>query len=233
MPASAKYVFVILLFTPWLILHEYSPPGFYVDEAAGAAHAICLNSSLTDYNGVKIPLLAESLGGGYTTPTYMYPLALWARVFGNSIFSLRWFSTFIVLLTVLFTYCVGRNIGFEKGNITVLLLAAVCPWAFHLSRMAWDPPMATMLLMGGVYFVSSPASIRNTVLSSIFAVLAMYAYPPFRVVVPDRRGFVLGDNVENSRDSRHFGPIEIDTIIGRPLFVLWGRTWARTLTTVR
>jgi hypothetical protein len=184
MPASAKYVFVILLFIPWLILHEYSPPGFYVEEAAGAAHAICLNSSLTDYNGVRVPLLAESLGGGYTTPTYMYPLALWARVFGHSIFSLRWFSTFLVLLTIVFTCFVARNHGFEKGNISVLLIAAVCPWAFHLSRMAWDPPMAPMFLMGSVYFISLPASIRNTVLGSILAVLAMYAYPPFRVAVP-------------------------------------------------
>ena len=58
------------------------------------------------------------------------------------------------------------------------------------------------------------------------------AVEPFRLVVPDGRGFVLGNNVKNSRDSRKFGPIRIDTIIGRPLFVLWGGTWGRTLTTI-
>jgi hypothetical protein len=50
--------------------------------------------------------------------------------------------------------------------------------------MAWDPPMAPLLLMGSVYFISLPTSNRNTVLSSLLAVLAMYAYPPFRVAVP-------------------------------------------------
>lgn len=34
-------------------------------------------------------------------------------------------------------------------------------------------------------------------------------------VVPENRYFVLGDNLENSRDSREFGPIEKEEITGR------------------
>jgi signal peptidase I len=33
--------------------------------------------------------------------------------------------------------------------------------------------------------------------------------------------FMMGDNRENSRDSRYFGPVRRDQMIGRPLFIYW------------
>ena len=33
--------------------------------------------------------------------------------------------------------------------------------------------------------------------------------------MPEGQVFVMGDNRENSQDSRYFGPISTDTIIGR------------------
>ena len=53
----------------------------------------------------------------------------------------------------------------------------------------------------------------------IFPTSAGDNYGP--VTVPEDQFFVMGDNRDNSNDSRFWGFVDRDSIIGKPLFVYW------------
>jgi len=40
-------------------------------------------------------------------------------------------------------------------------------------------------------------------------------------VVPEGHVFLMGDNREHSSDSRVFGPVDVDTVIGRAFMIMW------------
>lgn len=52
--------------------------------------------------------------------------------------------------------------------------------------------------------------------------------PPFETVkVPEGSLFVIGDNLDNSYDSRFFGVIPLDEVRGKPKFIYWSPNHSR------
>lgn len=73
----------------------------------------------------------------------------------------------------------------------------------------------TVDILDGDLFVNGAAVVEPYLAEQDFR----GGYP--ETVIPDGQVFVLGDNRNNSGDSRLFGPIDVDSIIGSAFAVYW------------
>lgn len=169
------------------------PAPLYMDEIASAAHAAHLLDKSTTMNGDTGAVATVSLGGGYSTGTYLYPLAAWLGVGGVNDISLRLFSQLVTCLAALIVaYALylwrGRRLGCLAAIIGLSL-----PWSWINGNVAWDPAITPLYLSLGVLFFTLLAVKRPTTpwRTNLYAtgltvalVAAAYSYPPYRVVAP-------------------------------------------------
>ncbi len=169
-----------------------APPGFYVDEAASGAHAIALAHHGTDAHSQPWPLFTASLGGGYTTPVYLYPLAIWTLVFGPSELSLRSFSLCMTLIACAFLGLATRRlVGSTRSGLIASAVALALPWGWLQGSLAWDPALVPFFVTLSLWMLAILLTTANrraymtaaTLLPLTLVALA-YVYPPCRVTAP-------------------------------------------------
>ncbi|MET0389158.1 MAG: hypothetical protein ABW321_24505 [Polyangiales bacterium] len=173
-----------LLTVFWCVLRfialDVSPPGFFMDEALAALHLQCLAETGRSAHGEAWPLFAEGLNGGFYTPAFLYSGLIWKALFGSSVASMRGIAAAYSVATVVGLWMLARELGDEASARWVALAAAISPWAFQFSRVAWDPPLAPAFLVWGAWALVRSYGIAAGLLCS----LAMYSYPPLRVQAP-------------------------------------------------
>ncbi len=163
---------------------EKSPPGFYADESAAALNVICVQQEFAAANGEKAPLFAQVTGPGRSAPTYLYVGALWTTLFGHSIQSFRSLAAFANLLTIIGLYFLARLLGGSEFGFYTSLAAALSPWAFQFSRIAWDPALMPCFVIWGVYFFLRSSRFRDGIIAGVLLSLSAYSYYAARVQVP-------------------------------------------------
>lgn len=175
-----------------IILLPISPPGFYVDEAATGAHVVSMLHHGTNAHGQAWPLFSASLGGGYTTPVYLYPLVAWATVFGASEVALRAFSMFVTVATCgfigvsVYAWLRSARLGLIATCVGLLL-----PWGWVQGSLAWDPAMVPLFVTLGLwatgtllFAVAQKWRLVAHILLPLSMVALAYVYPPCRVTAP-------------------------------------------------
>ena len=164
---------------------DASPPGFFMDEAYVGAHVICLAHTGHDADGRAWPLFSPSGGGGYASPTHLYPAALWVRCVGGSIVALRAYAALTMSLAIAGIFFLARRLMGLRGAVYALLAASLSPFLFQFSRMAFDDPATFLLgLTWGMYFFVRSSKWPDVLLSALFLSVSAYAYPSGRIVLP-------------------------------------------------
>jgi hypothetical protein len=161
----------------WL---DFSPPGFYIDEAVGATHVMCIKETGADFFNQTLPLFSAGFGGGFYTAPYLYGEVFFTSLFGNSVFAFRAFIALVSFLTIGLIYLWVRKATDERTGRFALLFATISPWAFQFSRIAWDPPLSPFFLILGLVAFQSKKKWSLIGGALCFAVAA-YAYPPARI----------------------------------------------------
>lgn len=167
-----------------------APPGFYIDEALTGAHVTSMLTHGTDANGTAWPLFSSSVGGGYTTAVYLYPLVGWAHIFGAQEYSLRAFSTFVTVIAILILG-IGMRIWTNNTRSMYLtwIIGLILPWAWLGGSVAWDPVMLPLFValawlgFGGLMNREGHRTAWMLFMGTAL-LLGAYVYPPFRVSGP-------------------------------------------------
>lgn len=174
-----------------IVLLSFTPPGFYLDEAASGAHVVSMLQNGTNAHGEARPLYSASLGGGYTTPIYLYPLTAWSFLFGVSEYSLRAFSLFAtVAAAALIALTVRLWLG-NKAALIAALTSLVLPWGWIQGSLAWDPALVPLFVAASLFCLSialkAPTTRRRMIAaatSGLSLIALAYLYPPCRVTAP-------------------------------------------------
>lgn len=182
---------IVVLIALRISILPLSPPGFFLDEAASGAHVVAMLSHWTNAHGESWPLFSASLGGGYTTPIYLYPLTLWAALFGTSEFTLRLFSQVTTIAAVLLLGWSLRLWLGKKTAYAATIIGLVLPWGWLQGSLAWDPALIPLIISLAFYgfsliwFASTPRrKIIGHILLPTSLIALAYLYPPCRVTAP-------------------------------------------------
>jgi signal peptidase I len=106
----------------------------------------------------------------------------------------------------------GDRIRLSHGIVYLNGVAQDEPWAAKPTAANYDAYVND--------FPSVDPSLEPGVTAEWSAVLAKQVHGG-EIEVPQNRYFVMGDNRTNSMDSRYWGFVPRENIVGRPLFVYW------------
>ncbi|HEU5122142.1 MAG TPA: hypothetical protein VFT59_04815 [Candidatus Saccharimonadales bacterium] len=182
---------IVLLAILHLALLPITPPGFFLDEAATGAHVVAMIHHGTNAHGEAWPLFSESLGGGYTTPIYLYPLVAWSFLFGASELSLRAFSQISTLIAVGLVAWALRYWLDKKAALIAAIVGLALPWGWLQGSLAWDPALVPLFIAISFFCFTlllfsekKIARITGMVILPVSLIALAYLYPPCRITAP-------------------------------------------------
>jgi hypothetical protein len=183
---------------------ESSPPGFFMDEATPAVHAMCLAETGRNIDGQSWPLYSHAAGGGHHPLTLLVFDLGWMKLFGTSRGAFRAVAAFWIILTCAGLFLLARELaariplahGDDRSQAAVrafpwlvLFAALLSPWGFQFSRVGWEAPLAPAFLVLALVALLRGLRVKGqllgwSILAGLGAAGSMITYPPMRATAP-------------------------------------------------
>ena len=152
------------------------PPALNWDEAAIGWNAKTIFHTRRDEYGTRLPISFKSFGD-YKSPVYIYLTAPVVGIFGTNPISIRFVSALAGIISVYLLYLIG--------GLTAATLLAISPWHIMLSRPAFEPSLALMFILSGIYFfLQAMKKSAYFLVSALSFTLSFYTYHSPKIFVP-------------------------------------------------
>ncbi len=155
------------------------PPSLNWDEVSMGYSAYSILHTARDEWGQFMPLLFRSYGE-WKSPVYIYLLVPFIKVIGLNAWAVRLPAALAGILTVYFTYLIGKKLYGEKVGLWAAFLLTVSPWHLVLSRPAFEAGVSLTLVLLGIYLMLKE--------KPFFAVLpfglSLHTYHSAQIVAP-------------------------------------------------
>ncbi len=112
-------------------------------------------------------------------PLYYWLVKPWASIFNYSSFGIRFFSTFMGVLTIFSVYWIGKRMFNERSGLLAALITAVSPFAIQYSQEARMYSLFGLLMIWATWFFYRGLKFnerRDWILWGIFGGLAFYTH---------------------------------------------------------
>lgn len=143
-------------FIHWVVLLGIIVAGFYIRAYQLTKHDFWLDEVLThEFVSGKLSAKEEVVINKFlekNPPTYYIVLRSWAYFFGNTEYSLRFFSVVCSILCVLMIYKVGNVCFGRSGALIAAFLMAFSPFHVWYSQEARGFTFSVLLVLIQVYF---------------------------------------------------------------------------------
>lgn len=176
-------VLIISIFLRFYHL-EQLPPGLNADEASLGYDAYSILLTGKDQYGKSFPIFLRSFGA-YQSPLYAYLTTLPIFLFGLSVFSVRFLSAFLGVMTVIVTFIIvykySKTIKFWQA-LTAGFVISFMPWSVFFSRTAVEANLGLFLVILAAYFLlRSLQKPTFFIIAGILLGISTYAYQAQRL----------------------------------------------------
>lgn len=188
-----NYIFVFVLGLIFSIFFSYKllevPSGLTVDEAAFGYNAALLAKTGHDERGLFMPFFVLSINGqDWRQPVTQYYLTILFKIFGSSVFLLRFSSILIFLFSFYLLILLAKKIfkNFELSIFTGVVFATT-PLIMIQSHMGLDNIMPIPFTILWLFFLNkykSTKKLKYILFSAVSLGINFYTYKGMRAVAP-------------------------------------------------